>query len=136
MKKVLTQQSVDKKKYIVRVVENNYLSYKKESILTLPTKLPIIVKPKPYTKDKVGGYLLNDVKFSENLFIEKKGYGINSELSDNTKIYDMINNISNTPFKINNTLMNFILNNGDKYNLLIDPFIEHKFSGLTKKSKY
>jgi DNA-directed RNA polymerase len=80
-------------------------------IITLPTKLPMIVSPKPYSKNIQGGYLLNNDQFSEDLFIEKKGYGVKSQLSDNTYIYDMINKINNTPFKINTVLLDYITNN-------------------------
>ncbi len=105
-------------------------------IITLPTKLPMIVSPKPYSKNIQGGYLLNNDQFSEDLFIEKKGYGVKSQLSDNTYIYDMINKINNTPFKINTVLLDYITNNWEKHNLLINPKIKHKYEDIEKKTKY
>jgi DNA-directed RNA polymerase len=48
----------------------------------------------------------------------------------------MINKISSTGFKINKTLFDYIINNGDKHNLLIDPTVKHKFADIQKKSKY
>lgn len=48
----------------------------------------------------------------------------------------MVNNISSTPFKINQDLLDYICNEGLKHNLLIDPYAKHKFSDLEKLSKY
>jgi len=125
LKKVLTKPGVTKSEYVLKIVENFGLK-DKERIVSLPTKLPIIVKPKKYGKVSgkklLGGYLLNDEKFSEDLLIEKKAYGTMSELSDNNYIYDMVNNINSTPFMINRVLLEFIQTNGYKYNLLIDAF--------------
>lgn len=95
----------------------------------------MIVKPKPYNKNSLGGYLLNDVNFREDLFIKKQGYGVNSELTDNNKIYNMINKISSTPFKINVALLDYILNNNDKHQFLMDPNQEHKFHDLEKTTR-
>ncbi len=138
IKKVLTTTVVDYNKvssqYSLVVLDDSKLSRKnKHVIINMPTKLPMIVKPKPYTKDALGGYLLNDVKFSEGLFIEKKAYSINSVLSDCNKIYDMINKISSTPFKINETLLNYLIAN--KHNLLIDSTVSHKFADLKKRTR-
>lgn len=104
-------------------------------MFNLATKLPMIVKPKVYTNNSYGGYLLNDIKYKDGLFIPKKGYGLNSELSDKNKIYDMVNKMSSIPFKINKTLMEFILKENN-HNLLIDSNIKHKFYNITKRSKY
>lgn len=138
IKKVLTTTVVDHKvssQYSLEVLDDSKLSRNnKHIIINMPTKLPMIAKPKPYTKDALGGYLLNDVKFSEGLFIEKKAYSINSVLSDCSKIYDMINKISSTPFKINETLLNYLIAN--KHNLLIDSTVSHKFADLKNRTKY
>lgn len=45
---------------------------KEQRLLSLPTKLPMVVKPKADSENVAGGYLLNDEKFNESLFIEKK----------------------------------------------------------------
>lgn len=48
----------------------------------------------------------------------------------------MVNNISRTPFKINQTLLDYINNEGMKHDLLIDPDVTHKFEYLEKRNKY
>lgn len=70
------------------------------------------------------------------MFIEKNAYCINSELSSDNRIYDLINKISKTPFKINVTLLDFIIKNGYKYPLLIDPTIKHKYADIEKRTKH
>lgn len=96
----------------------------------------MICKPKPHGPNILGGYLLNDELYSEDLLIEKKAYGLKSELSANNNIYDFVNNISITPFKINRELLNYIIREGARHNLLLDPHSKHKYSELTKRIKY
>ena len=48
----------------------------------------------------------------------------------------MVNSISNNPFKINSTLLDYIHGDGTKHNLLIDPQAKHKFADLSKRTKY
>lgn len=108
----------------------------KQSVINLPVKLPMICPPKPYEHNKLGGYLLNDEKFSYELFVEKKGYSLSSVVSIDNKIYAMVNNITGTPFKINQTLLDYITGEGTKHNLLIDVTIKHKFADLDKRTKY
>ena len=127
------------KVYSLVVMDHKLLSPssdKKNVILNMPTKLPMIVKPKPYTKKKLGGYLLNDSRIIESLIIEKNSYKINSVLSDCSIIYDMINKISCTPFKINVDLLNYILDNNHKHNLLLDPDVKHVYQDLIDKTKH
>lgn len=61
----------------------------------------MIVKPKPQTSIQKKGYLLNDSTYSENLLIDKSRYRDFSVILENNVIYDMVNNLSSTPFKIN-----------------------------------
>ena len=137
IKRVLVTHGVKQKQYVLELIDDELLNDKnRQSIINLPTKLPMIVKPKFYSKSKLGGYLLNDVNFREELFIKKQGYGVNSELTDNNKIYNMINKISSTPFKINVALLDYILNNNDKHQFLIDPNKKHKFHDIKKRTKY
>lgn len=122
--------------YSLFVKDHKLMSPKnRKTIVNLPAKLPMLCPPKPYTKDKLGGYLLNDDKFSENLLVDKKAYGKSSELAGD-KIYCMVNNISKTPFKINKTLLDYINNEGLKHNLLMDSEVTHKFEDLDKRNKY
>ena len=49
-----------------------------DRLLHLPRKIPMIVKPKPYFREKIGnksvdrlgGYLLNDELYTDNLIID------------------------------------------------------------------
>ena len=132
--KKLTKPNRDKSLYILEVRDNESVS-KKERILSLPSKLPMIVTPKPYSKDGLGGYLLNDVNFREELFISKSGYALKSETKGD-RIVNMINKINSTPFKINNILLEFVLNNADKYDLLIDNTVKHKFADIDNRTRY
>ena len=106
----------------------------RQSVVNLPLKLPMICSPKPYGHNALGGYCLNDEKFAEQLFIEKKAYACTSELSGE-KLYTMVNNISNTPFKINQPLLDYINAEGDKHKLLIDTETEHEYESLPYRTK-
>lgn len=48
----------------------------------------------------------------------------------------MVNNISDTPFKINQPLLDYLNGAGAKHNLLMDPLIKHKYADLEKRSRY
>lgn len=136
VKKKLIRVSKTKQHYdLVLFDEKLKSSTVKQKMYAIPTKLPMIVKPKNHGPGLLGGYLLNDVDFKEDLFISKKAYSVCSQLSNTNNIYDMVNNISKTPFKVNIALLNYITFN-DKYNLLIDTNIPHEFEALEKISKY
>lgn len=51
----LITQSKDEKYYIL-TVDLNLLDLREKSIIDLPLKLPMIVKPKPYNCRRLGGY--------------------------------------------------------------------------------
>lgn len=48
----------------------------------------------------------------------------------------MVNRISKTPFKINQTLLDYITGEGAKHDLLIDIYTKHKYADLEKRTKY
>ena len=110
-------------------------------ILNLPFKIPMIVKPKKYgfnleTKEEIlGGYLLNNKEIINTLIIKNSELKIQSVIEANNKIYDMVNNISSVAFKINNQVLEFILNFGLKYNLIIDPNFVDPLEIKKKKTK-
>jgi len=64
LKKVLTVVSAKQKQYVLEIVESKILVNNKRNIINLPTKLPKIVPPKPYSKNVLGGYLLNNENLS------------------------------------------------------------------------
>ncbi len=70
LKKVLTKPSQYLNIYILEVIDKSFGLNIYERILALPYNLPIMVKPS--SKNVLAGYLVNDDKFSENLFIENK----------------------------------------------------------------
>ena len=99
----------------------------------VPSKLPMICKPLDYTPDVLGGFLLNDKRYTEPLFIEKPVYGISSVVNvEDNSIYQTINNISKTPFKINQMLLDYITSNIGSH-LLLDPTKEHENQKIGKK---
>jgi len=60
---------------------------RKNPIISLPINLPMIVKPKSYSPNDLGGYLLNDIEYDENLIRGKLGYNIPSSIHDENIIY-------------------------------------------------
>jgi len=98
----------------------------REARFSVALKLPMIVKPKKYeyieengviTPVKLGGYLTNDIDITEELIISKPTINKDSYMT-NKIIYDMVNNLSSIPYKINKQVFNFVLENGSEYDLL------------------
>jgi DNA-directed RNA polymerase len=109
-------------------------------LLYLPSKIPMIVPPKPYEKvitnnkeiEILGGYLLNDQEYTDSLIKQKWDMSVKTTILKNNIIYNMVNNINSVAFKINTQVLDFILSNYKKYELLIDPNFIHP---LTLKEK-
>ena len=104
-------------------------------ITSLPCKLPMIVKPKPYRlidgKTTYGGYLLNGDTYMENLFISKPLYHIPTALEENENILQMVNEISSVPYMVNKEVLEYIYKYGESNGVLIN---YHK-DVQSKKSK-
>jgi len=135
LKKVIITISKTEKHYILDVVDEkllNKLGHRK--FFLLPNKLPMVCKPREYSETSMGGYLLNNEEFSENVFIEKKAYGVSSEICKTNQIYSMINNISQTAFKINTELLNYITSEKGSI-FLEDPRFIHEYESLKTKTK-
>lgn len=126
----------------LEIVDKNLRSKEtKNLVFNLPVRLPMLCKPNEYglgdNKEKImTAYLLNSDRFSTDLFIEKKAYAVYSELSSENYVSIMVNNLSRIPFKINKRLLEFIDENGENFNLLINPDTKHKFADIKKKTKY
>lgn len=126
--------SYNHRQTVLGLVDDYFLPNKHtRGINSLACKLPIIVKPNRYSRRHVGGYLLNGEEYHDQLFIDKKGYKEGSELASDNKVYDMINSISNTPFRINKGVLDFLDEYGEEYGLILNPDVEHKFVGIEKK---
>ncbi len=101
---------------------------KDQIVFHLPSKLPMICPPKEYYKGKndvkLGGYLLNDVKYVEGIFIKKEGYGKPTGLKDKNIIVDLINGLSRTPYKVNTDTLNFIYKYGVEKGIIINTELE------------
>lgn len=97
---------------------------KDQIVFHLPSKLPMICPPKEYSKGKnnvkLGGYLLNDVKYAEGVFIKKEGYGKPTTLKDKNIILDLINGLSRTPYKVNTDTLNFVYKYGVEKGIIIN----------------
>jgi hypothetical protein len=110
---------------------------KEKPVFNLPYKIPMIVKPKLYKWEnndyfQLGGYLLNDLEFTDKIFLSNKEISNESKLLPNNIICDMVNNINSVAFKINENVLDFILKNNKKYNFYIESNYNHP---LTLKNK-
>lgn len=109
----------------------------------LPLHLPMIVPPKPYgTKvvnskqiEILGGYLNNDEKLYDSIFTTRFKYKETSVIVTDD-IYKAVNMMSSIPYKICNSVFEFITNNWRKYNLLLDlDEINNKHSYIEKDKR-
>lgn len=118
----------------LRVMEKTLFSKENKPVVFIPAKLAMVAKPKLYGSDQLG---INDVEFSENVLIPKHSYGSSSVInSDDNIIFDLVNNVSSVPFKINTELLDYLEYYGIDQGLLINPDEKHKYEGLDKRSEY
>lgn len=123
----------DNSMVIVKVSDQLEKILKKQNpIAVLPMNLPMIVEPKNYSKEELGGYLLNNQEYAESLIGSKIGYDIPSDIENNNIIYDSINNMMKTPFKVNKDLLNYLLKYNTKHKLLISSDYNHKFANIKR----
>lgn len=131
VRKELLTINYKEKIYVLKLVDENIVEdfNCKRKMHLLPFKLPMVVPPKEYSNNKLGGYLLNNIKFVEPLITPKYGYSNNSIIGDDSPIYKLVNGVSKVPYKINTELLDFALNN-NKFNLLLDPNEVHKYQNV------
>ena len=117
-------------------------SDKTQILFDIPSKLPMIIPPKEYIyiRDgkhvKLGGYLLNDDKYVQDMFIDKVGYGKKTILKNKSVIINMINGLSRTPYKINTNTLNYIYKYGVEKNIITDDKNEQIRNILDNPFKY
>lgn len=117
-------------------------------VFYLPLKLPMICEPKDYIykpdsdENKLGGYLLNDIKYTDYIVKEKIGYGIPTILKEDNSIVDLINGLSKTPFKINQDVLDFVYTYGVEKGIVIDfskedykSFIANPYKKMAKRER-
>lgn len=121
-------------KYYILTVDKTLSEIGIKSIRDFPLKLPMIVKPKPHNNNILGGYLLNDVYYKEELIIHKNIIKNKSVIKEDNIIYNMINEISSIPYRINTDLLDYILTN--KHDLLIDADKPSKYENIENRTKY
>ena len=75
----------------------------------------------PKTKKiRLGGYLLNDIKYTDRIYIDKVGNSKPTILKDNNIIIDLINGLTRTPYKINTDTLDYIYKFTIKKCVIID----------------
>lgn len=138
-KKIISIDVKEKKNVIIPTDKLIKVIDKNRVILHLPNNIPMIVPPKRYSKNKLGGYLLNDEIFDTPLIRKKwSNLSLSKILNDNI-IYDTINSVSCTPYKINTDVLDFVLYNfkyfKDDFIPLDDDFILLSKTKLNKKEQ-
>lgn len=132
---VINKSKIEKVSIIEIPESIKVLLNEKKKIYSVPTRLPMIVPPKPYASNKLGGYLLNDVLEIDDLIIDKASYKYKSNIEKDI-IYRMVNNISSTPYKINKQLLDYLDKDGEKYKILMSQDVIDKYENIENKSTY
>jgi len=132
----IIKPSKNESRQVLMLNENvSSLLPRKNTVILAPLKLPMIVKPKFYTENKLGGYLLNDDMYTENMIIDKVAYKYTSKILKDNIIYKTINNMSSTPFKVNKDLLDYLLRHNSEHQLLISPDYVHKYEKVKSRTK-
>ena len=99
-------------------------------MLSISYKIPMIVPPKEYGHtngtDILGGYLLNDKEYIIPIIIKNPNLLEQSKINQQNNVYDLVNNLSSVSYKINTQVLDFILENGLKYGLILDFSVKHE----------
>lgn len=136
--------------YYIRVNQEarNILMKKNLRVFQLPSKLPMVCEPKDYEyKDdlipkKFGGYLLNNIYYTNGIFKEKVGYDKETLLKNENLVVSLVNGLSKTPYKINTETLDFIYTYGLEKKVLIDEnekgiqdFLKNPYKKIAKKNQ-
>jgi len=96
-------------------------------VFHIPQKLPMVCEPKDYVYsltnpkiNKLGGYLLNDVYYTNSLIKPRRGYAKQTVLKEGNVIVSMVNGLSKTPYKINTDTLKYIYAYGIEKKIIID----------------
>ena len=90
-----------------------------------PINLPMIVPPKDYTNNTLGGYILNDDTYKLDIMTNKLTHKYVSTISDdNKKLFYIVNNTSKVNFKVNTELLDILKNDLGTKILLQNNIIE------------
>lgn len=118
------------------ITDDKLLSLSKKDVVQVsPLKLPMIVPPKLYNKTELGGYLLNDTEYQEIIFTDKKQYKQSSQIDEDNNLYYLVDNISRTPFKVNQDVLDFVISEKGKDLLLSDSDLT-QYEQVENKTKY
>ena len=104
-------------------------------IYTLPLKLPMLCKPKEFSENSTGGYLLNEMYDNKSLFIEKHLYRESSTIYIKNDVYPCVNSFMACPYKINKSVLEFIYDRGIEKGLIIDHTIPHEYEHIDEKKR-
>nr|QWO71453.1 RNA polymerase [Calocybe gambosa] len=112
------------------IYENNeshiYINISKEylsilsSVMFNPINIPMISKPKLWSQQEIGGYLLsefNELNKNNDIIRNNPNMRDNSLVSD--KQIDTVNYLNSIPFEINKTMLNYLLQEWKKDNSII-----------------
>lgn len=108
---------------------------KQNPIAIFPMNLPMIVPGNEYSDNKLGGFLLNNFEYAEPLISYKHGYSIPSVIEEENIIYNTINSMMKTPFKVNKDLLNYLLKNNHIHKLLINSDYKHEFADIKRTKR-
>ena len=101
----------DKRYNFLKISSKTVLKHKNKTLVT-PIKLPMIVEPNKYSKETLGGYLLNDKLFIDCLINKRP---TDSQVENINSIYHTINELASTSFKVNKDVLDFILANSKEF---------------------
>jgi DNA-directed RNA polymerase len=107
----------------IRIVQSVRKIFMKNNcrVYYIPQKLPMVCEPKDYVyPDKLGGYLLNDIYYTNELIKSRIGYEKQTTLRDDNLIINMVNGLNKIPYKVNIDVLEFIYAYGIEKNIIID----------------
>lgn len=130
------KRSAKEKVYIIEIPEHiKSILDENNKIYSVPPKLPMIVPPKPYSPNELGGFFLNDSQEKNPLLIHKASYKCKSIIKDDI-IYNMVNNIAFIPYKVNKQLLYYLVDKGEQYKILMSKDIIDNYENIVNKTTY
>ena len=100
---------------VIEVDENarRIMNKSGRTVHTIPSRLPMIVEPRPYSLDRQGnvvmaGYLGNNEFTAEELIIKRPGYSTPTKILEDNTVLGMINGVSAIPYKIDRETLKYI----------------------------